>query len=218
MFNDWDGVSELVNLPSEAFHRNVDEIVLEAGTKHADVVKTALVCPPTIFGRGRGPVSGRSRQVYVLTSLILEEQYCPRIGRGLSQMNDVHVYDLSRLYLLLVEAALDPKQRDNKELWGANSYILCENGEHVWGELAEQIGREAYKQGLTGGKVLETRDLPFDEAVKSPAGFEAASWGLNSRGTAVRARKLLGWEPREHTLKDEVPIIVESEAARLGLR
>lgn len=48
--NDLDGVDELVNLPSEAFHRNVDEIVLDAGIKNSEAVKTAIVCPPTIYG------------------------------------------------------------------------------------------------------------------------------------------------------------------------
>jgi hypothetical protein len=50
-FNDLHGVDELVNLPSEAFHRNVDEIVLDAGIKNAAAIKTAVVCPPTIYGK-----------------------------------------------------------------------------------------------------------------------------------------------------------------------
>ena len=50
-YDDWDGVSELTGLPDHAFHRNVDKIVLEAGEKHGDVIKTALVCPPTIYGK-----------------------------------------------------------------------------------------------------------------------------------------------------------------------
>ncbi|KIW75406.1 hypothetical protein Z517_10147 [Fonsecaea pedrosoi CBS 271.37] len=50
-YNDLSGVDELTHLPDEAFHRNVDKIVLEAGTKYADRVKTALVCPPTIYGK-----------------------------------------------------------------------------------------------------------------------------------------------------------------------
>lgn len=37
-------------MPSEAFHRNVDEIVLKAGSENASAVKTAIVCPPTIYG------------------------------------------------------------------------------------------------------------------------------------------------------------------------
>lgn len=51
VYDDWDGVDELTHLPDHAFHRNVDAIVLEAGTKNADKVKTALLCPPTIYGK-----------------------------------------------------------------------------------------------------------------------------------------------------------------------
>jgi hypothetical protein len=49
-YNDWSGVDELTTLPDSAFHRNVDKVVLEAGTKHGDVIKTNIVCPPTIYG------------------------------------------------------------------------------------------------------------------------------------------------------------------------
>ena len=50
-YNDWDGITELTHLPDHAFHRNVDQIVLRAGSEHHDVIKTALVCPPTIYGQ-----------------------------------------------------------------------------------------------------------------------------------------------------------------------
>ncbi|KAK2027499.1 NAD(P)-binding protein [Colletotrichum zoysiae] len=218
VFDDYEGVGELVNLPAAAFHRNVDEIVLATGREHAASVKTAVVCPPTIYGEGRGPVSGRGRQVYELAHFVLGQGYCPRIGRGLARWNNVHVRDLSAVFALLVEAALDPARKggdDAGELWGERGYYLTENGEHVWGELSEAVGREAHAQGLLGEP--EVRELSFDEAVESPAGFEAASWGMNSRGRAVRARKVLGWEPREGSLEDEIPTIVRSEAARAGL-
>lgn len=51
VYDDWDGVDELVNLPDHAFHRNVDKIVLDTAAKHSDVIKVALVCPPTIYGK-----------------------------------------------------------------------------------------------------------------------------------------------------------------------
>ena len=215
VFDDLDGVDELVNLPAEAFHRNVDEIVLKAGTENADKVKTAIICPPTIYGEGRGPGSGRGRQVYELTSFILNEGYCPRIGRGLARWNHVHVHDLSAAIGLLFDAALDPSRKDDPELWGARGYFLTENGEHAWGELAVQIGSEVQKQGYSGPE-LSVKQLSFDEAVKSPAGFEAASWGMNSRAKALRAAKFLGWKPAERGLVLEIPTIVKSEAARLG--
>lgn len=50
VYDDWDGVDELTHLPDHAFHRNIDQIVLETGTKNADSVKTALLCPPCIYG------------------------------------------------------------------------------------------------------------------------------------------------------------------------
>lgn len=215
VFDDFDGVDELVNLPAAAFHRNVDEIVLKAGTEHADRVKTAIICPPTIYGQGRGPVSGRGRQVYELTSFILKEKYCPRIGKGLSRWNHVHVYDLSGAISLLVEAALDPSRKDDSQIWGPHGYFLTEHGEHTWGKLAEQIGQEVRKQGLVDGE-MPSKEWSMDEAVKSPAGFEAASWGMNSRAKAIRARKVLGWQPQQHGLVEEIPTIVKSESARLG--
>ena len=101
VYNDWDGIEELTNLPDEAFHRNVDKIVLEAGSKHSDVIKSVIVAPPTIYGKtchsvvssscdanllppgnGRGPISGRGRQVYELAKLVLTKQYTPVIGQG----------------------------------------------------------------------------------------------------------------------------------------
>ncbi|KAB8258515.1 hypothetical protein BDV32DRAFT_68968 [Aspergillus pseudonomiae] len=215
VFNDWDGVDELVNLPAAAFHRNVDEIVLNIGTKYADRVKTVIVCPPTIYGRGRGPVSGRGRQVYELASFILTQKYSPQLGRGLARWNNVHVYDLSRLYDGLVRAALDPARKDDKEIWGAKGYFLSENGEHVWGDLSRLIGQQAFKHGhLT--QEPEHKGWSLEEALKSPAGFEAASWGFNSRGAALRARNVLGWQPQEQSLEAEIPEILRAEAARLG--
>jgi nucleoside-diphosphate-sugar epimerase len=215
IFDDYSGVEELTTLPAAAFHRNVDEIVLNTGTRHADSVRTAIVCPPTIYGQGRGPVSGRGRQVYVLASMILKEQYCPRINQGFSRWNHVHIKDLSKVYGLLVQAALD--QRQDSEVWGRHGYFLTENGEHVWGELSAAIGKEVRMQGYTDG-ILEMRGISFEEARDSPFGFEAASWGMNSRGTASRARKVLGWNPVENSLLDETPVIVRSEAARLGMQ
>lgn len=50
VYDDWEGVEELLNLPDHAFHRNVDKLILDAAAKHADVLKVALVCPPTIYG------------------------------------------------------------------------------------------------------------------------------------------------------------------------
>ncbi|EAU32026.1 conserved hypothetical protein [Aspergillus terreus NIH2624] len=210
VYDDWDGVYELTHLPDHAFHRNVDQIVLDAGAKYAGVVKTALVCPPTIYGRGRGPCSQRSRQAYELARVTIQLQKAPIIGAGQSVWNNVHVHDLSDLFMLLVEAAVQGRADDG--LWGANSYYLAENGEHCWGDLAREMAKRAAELGYIPQPVAEPINL--DDA-KRYAGFESLSWGMNSRGRARRARNLLGWKPSRPSLETEVPAILRDEWKRL---
>ncbi|KAJ5290922.1 hypothetical protein N7478_000173 [Penicillium angulare] len=210
VYDDWEGVDELLTLPDHAFHRNVDQLVLEAGAKYADVLKTALVCPPTIYGRGRGPCSQRGRQVYELAKMTLQVKKAPIIGSGQSIWNHVHVYDLSDVYALLVDSAIAGRTDDG--LWGARAYYLTENGEHIWGELSRSTAEAA----TTLGYLPEAKAEPIDlEAAKKYAGFEAVSWGLNSRGRAQRARELLGWKPSCPSLVGELPEILQSEWHRL---
>ncbi|KAI0390808.1 hypothetical protein F5Y17DRAFT_443170 [Xylariaceae sp. FL0594] len=215
VFDDLEGVAELTSLPDEAFHRNVDKIVLECGTVHADKgVRTAIVCPPTIYGNGRGPVSGRSRQCYGMAKFILTKGQIPIVGTGQSKMNNVHIYDLTEAYIALIEAAVSGN--DSAELWGERGYHFVVTGEHTWGPLARLMGRVVHDKGLSQTEELEEYKLTRDEAVEY-AGFEALSWGLNALTRARRLEKYLGWKPRHPSLEEEVPGIVEAEAKRLGL-
>lgn len=130
----------------------------------------------------------------------------PIIGAGQSIWNNVHVHDLSDVYSLLVDAAIAGRTDDG--LWGADAYYLTENGEHVWGELAQQTADAAAKLGYLPEAKAESINL---EDAKKYAGFESLSWGLNSRGRARRARELLGWKPSRPSLVAELPAIVQSE-------
>lgn len=214
IYNDWSGVEELTNLPDEAFHRNVDKIVLEAGTSGKNC-RTNIVCPPTIYGAGRGPVSTRGRQAYELSKLVLSAGYIPIIGAGKARWNNVHVADLSDVYVLLVEAALNPFPKDSEELWGAKGYTIVEAGEHCWSDIARTIGMTAYKQLGYLSEEPKEQALSKEKALEQ-AGFEAVSWGLNSRARGERARKVLGWKPHRQTLEETVPEILRNEKARLG--
>lgn len=187
------------------------------------------MCPPTIYGdsgpieqqatltnpragKGRGPVSQRGRQVYELAKLVLDKGYIPIIGQGKARWNNVHIEDLSEVYRLLVAKAVG--EDTSEELWGAKGYILTENGEHVWGDLARHVASQAAQLGYISGDSKEG-SLGKDEAIKQ-AGFEAVSWGLNSRGKAERARKYLGWQPVQPSIEDEVPNIIKQERERIA--
>lgn len=147
-----------------------------------------------------------------MAKLILNKGIVPVVGQGKARWNNIHVADLSDVYLALIEKAVALDKSD--ELWGPKGYILTENGEHVWTDLAHVVAKEAAKKGYIKQNPQES-DLSKDEAIKA-AGFEAVSWGLNSRGKAERARKYLNWKPSRNSIEDEVPTIVEEEHKRLA--
>lgn len=211
-YNDLEGVSDLTGLPDSAFHRDVDKLVLGAASES---VKTAIVCPPTIYGPGRGPGNKRSRQVYNLVKATLQRGQAPQLGKGLTEWDNIHVHDLSDLFVLLVDAAVAKKAEFDSKLWGKDGYFLAENGHHVWGEISKEVGEVACKKGYIKEKGTNAMDV---EDAKESFGFEALSWGLNSKGFAKRAREYLGWKPKGRTLVDEIPDIVDSEARDLGMK
>ncbi|KAI5270740.1 NAD(P)-binding protein [Aureobasidium subglaciale] len=210
-YDDLEGIDSVVNLPDEAFHRNVDKIVLEAGTKNRDFVKTVIICPPTIYGTGRGPVSQRGRQVYEMAKLILSQGFIPVVGQGKARWNNIHVADLSNVYKSLVMKAIIHDLSEN--IWGMDGYMFVENGEHVWTDLAQLMAKEALERGYIQDPQHE---LLSKDAALEQAGFEAVSWGLNSRARARRARKYLDWKADRPSLEEAVPEIIRQEHDRLS--
>lgn len=124
----------------------------------------------------------------------------------------MHVQDLSRLYLLLGEAAANNNKSD-LVTWDDQGYYLAESGQFAWKDAIEAVAREISKQCQLELDTVE--ELSPEEAAKLLP-FAKYMIGTNSRGTSIRARKLLGWEPRESSLMDEIPAIVEAEKIRSG--
>jgi hypothetical protein len=74
------------------------------------------------------------------------------------------------------------------------------------------VGKKAVELGYL--KDPKEQALEKEKALEQ-AGFEAISWGLNSRGKAERASKTLGWKPTRGSIEDEVEEILKAEHARL---
>lgn len=210
-YNDWEGVSELVNLPSDAFHRNVDEIILGVGEQTPASVKVAVVCPPTIYGLGRGPGNTKSIQAYLLGAAVLKRKRGFLVGKGENVWHQVHVHDLSNVYLALGEAA---SVGGGKATWNNEGYYLAENGSFVWGDIERAVAQAAFDKKLIPSPDVESLDGAQTTEVPSVGTY---AWGSNSRGNSIRAHKLFGWTPQKPKLIDLVPEIVEVEAKALGL-
>lgn len=211
VYNDWEGIDELMSFPSDASHRDVDEVIIKTGKDMPTSVRTAIVCPPTIYGLGRGPVGKRSIQVPIMADAVLKRGKGFMVGGGENIWHQVHVHDLSNVYLLLGEAAAEGGGRAT---WNDKGYYLAENGPFAWGDICRALAQEAFDKGYI--KTPEVESLESEQTTEILR-MGRVAWGSNSRGTAIRARKLLAWEAKEPKLIELLPHIVELEAKELGL-
>ncbi|KAF2446418.1 NAD dependent epimerase/dehydratase family protein [Karstenula rhodostoma CBS 690.94] len=212
VYNDWDGIKEVTSLPDHYEHRNVDKIILAASEKYPGKIFTAIVCPPAISGPGRGPDNRRSMQAYNLSKATLQRGKGFQVNAGQNIWHEVHVQDLSDVFLGLVTAALQPG--GGKATWNDEGYYFAETGSFQWGDISRKIAKIAKDKKLIDSSEIDS--LPVEEINKlvRAGGY---LYGTNSRATAVRAKKLLGWTPKQKSLEDMLPDIVEEEAKGLGL-
>ncbi|GAB7349815.1 hypothetical protein MBLNU459_g0523t1 [Dothideomycetes sp. NU459] len=210
VYDDWDGLKEVTSLPDHALHRHVDKVVLAAGDASPSTVKTAIVCPPCIYGPGRGPDNQTSMQIPWLAAATLTAGHGVQVGAGAARWGGVHVRDLSNLYLLLVEAA---SRGGEPATWGPQGYYFCEAHELRWADAAQAVAAAAHRAGYVESADVKRYDA---EAVKELNPLGALMWGSNSRARALRARKLLGWTPKHESLEEVIPGAVELEAKKLG--
>lgn len=214
VYDDIASIGELISLPDPAWHRDVDKIVLAAANAPAHPLKTAIVCPPCIYGVGRGPGNTRSVQIPELTRLTLSRGKGFTVGEGQARWCSVHVQDLSAVFLALVA---DAASSTTKATWGPQGYYFAENGEFEWGAVAALIAAECAKKGLV--KSAEIDHLTLDDVEKMVGNhLMGPHWGQNSRCRANRARRELGWQPVMLPLEEDIARNVDVEAAALGLK
>lgn len=212
MYDDWDGVGEVTSLPDDAPHRDVDKVVLDEVSKGSSgKVKTAIVCPPVVYGLGRGEGNQRSMTAYWAAQYFMTRKKGFVVGKGENIWNTVHIQDLSDLYLRLGEAAVSG---GGQATWGQEGYYFSESGLCPLGDMLKAIAKSAHEKGFIPSSEPEVIDFDGVTAVHK---FGVVAWGVNSRSQTVRARKLLGWSPHRPSLLELVPEIVEGEAKLLGL-
>jgi nucleoside-diphosphate-sugar epimerase len=160
-------------LPERMLRVAIDRAVLMSARKR---IRSVVIRPSMIYGRGHG-LNPNSVQIPHLIALAQKHGVARHVGRGLNVWSHVHIDDLVDLYLLALEHA------------PASSLFYAENGEAPWNSLAAAVGRLL-------GFGPETKDWPIDEAVREWGVNAITSYGSNSRVSALKARKMLGWAPK----------------------
>lgn len=209
VFDDYEGVDQIINVPDNAFHKNVESLVQASGDK---AVKSAIVAPATIYGTGRGTGNTKSIQVPWLAEHTLKRGHGIQVGDGKAGWNYIHIRDLSNIYLRLVEEAV---KGGGSATWGKEAYYIgAPSSERlIWGEVAKQIADYALEKGYIASNEVKSITIDEANAIAFPAGW---LWGLSSNGNPVRARKVLGWEPVEVSFEETIQEAVDVEAEQLG--
>jgi nucleoside-diphosphate-sugar epimerase len=200
---------EIDALPDSAPHRNIDLAIVRAQKSLGDKAKLAIMIPPLIYGVNPG-YKRLSIQMPTLTRFALKHGYAGHVGQGVSVWSAIHVADLARGYMTL----LNWLERSPAAEVQGNPYFFCENGtEFAWRDAVGVVGKALFEAGRIQSP--ETREIPKED-YKDLFG-EYTSWvlGCNSRSRAERLRRL-GWEAREKGMfeslaENEVPVILEEE-------
>jgi len=186
--------------------RKVDLAVVTEGEKEG--VKTYIVPPPLIFGRGTGSFTLGVGQVHMMTQLGLKKKQSVMLGTGSGIWSRVHILDLTNLFTLLIRAILDRKTLPT----GKTGYYFVENGFQTWKSIAEGIGKAGKELGAFEteevGEVTmnEAADEFYNGSLRDAEGVLAS----NSRTKADKARQILGWQPKhgEQAFLEEIEEVV----------
>ncbi|KAH8819898.1 hypothetical protein F5884DRAFT_718613 [Xylogone sp. PMI_703] len=217
VFNDLEGLQEVLAVPDFAHARGAENAVRAIGIEAPERVRTAVVSTGSAYGLGRGIVKYRATAIHQLVKCTLHRGHALKVGEGKAAWRHVHVQDLSDLYLKLVEhaAAGGNETEDGPAVWGgSDGFYFAENGEHVWGEFARSVLDEAKSRGLV--TATEIVSISPEEAA-SLGKLAQFFWGCNARVEGRRAKQVLGWRPSGVPLQKELKTIVTAEAISLGL-
>lgn len=125
VYGDIDNAPEIRDIVKQnASKRVVDNYLLN----NVSDIKTALVFPPIIYGQGRGPINQRSVQIPQLAKVAAETRQTVQVGKGESIWSNVHVADVTDVFVKLIEKAVEGADGD---LWNQNGLYFVANGQLV---------------------------------------------------------------------------------------
>lgn len=208
VYNDVRDASTISSIIKNNPARVVDNLVL---AQDPAKVRTALIIGPLIYGQGRGPGNQRSVQVPEIARITLQTGAGFRVGAGKNAWSNVHIQDLGAFFKAVLEAIAS----DKADCWNEQGIYVVENGSAAFGEIGQEVAREAHRQGFIRSPEV-TRVMTTNEAnAAMPHG--AVLWGTNAVGIAERAKSGLGWNPSWTGPDATIAETVQEEARWLGL-
>jgi nucleoside-diphosphate-sugar epimerase len=203
IWSDTTSLTEIRALPAKALHRNTENILHSTIVAHGDKIHIAIMCPPDIYGRGKGLVKKNSALVPMYIKEIQNLGGAPFYYKeGTNTRSWVHIEDLMRLYLHVIEAAAS----DSTECFNDNGYYFAGTQEHSQMDVARATGAILARNGIIESKEPKEVGLEELDSMVNIPGFPRLArylFASNSRTRAKRAEGLFGY-------KGEAPGLLET--------
>ncbi|KAF4987458.1 hypothetical protein FGRMN_10361 [Fusarium graminum] len=182
-------------------------------------VKTFIVVPSTVYGRGTGPWNQLSVRIpgFVQASLKLGKVY--KFEES-TTVQAVHIADLTALYRQIIHAILVGNEIPSGE---EGYYFAVAHDINAW-EFLDRLAAALKSRGLVADEKPDF--FPSDEfaaeAVGVPVKFLGALWKSGGKFTASRPQRI-GWKPEWDSAKfldrvdDQVQDVLELGKAKSSL-
>ncbi|KAJ4350497.1 uncharacterized protein N0V89_009118 [Didymosphaeria variabile] len=197
IYSDLTDLQTMASLPDDALHRNTEKILFHAAAEHGEKVKIAIMCPPDIYGRGLG--LGNTQSVFVRLYIDDVQKAGNRpfyYNEGTNTRSWVHIEDLARLYVRVVEAAVG-KDKGFAGPGEYPGYYFAATQEHNHIDVSRAIGNILKKEGVIEDPEPVRVGLEvIDQMAKHPLFPMLARYlyASNSRSRAERAEKMFGYK------------------------
>jgi hypothetical protein len=203
VWSDISSLAEIRDLPDNALHRNTEIILHETVRRDGDKINIAIMCPPDIYGKGKGLAKTHSALIPTYVQEI--KRLGGKVfyyGEGTNSRSWVHIDDLMKVYLKVIEAAASGNAAD---YFGDNGYHFAATQEHSQLDVANAVGKILLEQGVIDDSKPAPISLEQLDSMLNIPGYERLArymFASNSRTRAERAERLYGY-------KGEAPGLLE---------
>lgn len=197
-------VSDIASLPDEELHRDTEKMLHAHIAQHSEKVNIAIMCPPDIYGRGTGLGKTHSALVPMFVKEIQDlGGKAFYFGEGSNTRSWVHIDDLTKLYLRVVEVAASGEHA--RKYFNANGYYFASTQEHSQIDLARATAAILHKHGVIEDAEPVRVGLEVLDGMASFPGFPMLGrylFASNSRTRAERAGEAFGYKGEAEGLMD----------------
>ncbi|KAF9448159.1 NAD(P)-binding protein [Macrolepiota fuliginosa MF-IS2] len=195
----------LNDVPAGNHHVAQDKLIVEAGTRKENPVRTLIVFPGWIYGIGEG-IQKTTLPVRIFTDLFLQAGRAGTWGEGHSRMGNAHVKDVASAVVTVLKAALEGRADEGAE----GFYFAISKQPMVTNrEIAALMGDILFEKGL----VKEPGSRALSNELVDPMG--EYGWSLLGANQSAYPHRLsrFGWKPTEtkkklllESLRDELEL------------